>query len=1049
MRVVLGISHRDKHLAKDLLTWMNELDPKPSGIHHLVLACGARVRQDDINELSLIAKPSFVSVAALRLRDESERSWPNACNQTFQSAVTWIKENGGGYFYFMEPDVVPMVPNWRETLEAEYLNCGKPFMGAVYDQPYKHLNGSMVYPDNISKHNIYMLHATNQPWDLTRPELTMRLGHNTPLIQRTLADPKTNTPFTFPDLPSLRFVREGVILFHGCKDGSLTARLREQRGGAPVVNGNLVRKKLPQVVRRTWQKITGESSYYHSGNLGDIIYALYAIKLAGGGDLLIGPERKDTPPCTNPINADQFALLRPLLEKQTFIKKLAFRPTHPLHDVEHDLNAFREHNPHEHLTKAHCRLLGVEHLFKDDAPWLTVEDPIWTGKIIVNRTARYRSTSFPWKEMVRKYADQMLFIGHSTEHKAFCQEFESRISFYESRDFMELARVIKGGQCFVGNESFPLSIAIGMGQRIYCEQFTYPNEKQSSCFFARETYIDHRKAGVQEFGKWLNCISEAWIAAPPVRKRTVVIRRSSSLGDVLAATCVATHLSNQGFDIHWQAMPEMHPLLRRHPKIKSYSEPSGDCDINLDGCYETDPNRCKRHFADMFIEKANLDLQRHGIAIPKVINYAPRINSDEPLRKRIEHELRDHPRPWVFICPRSNSFINRTVPNAIWTIVAPQIHGTKFWLGNDPAPQGIVDVQCRTVESLVEFIAAADLLITVDSGPLHIAASLGTPIVAINQASSPAVHLSNQRDWICVEPDLNCLNCQQNACPLDPQAPPCQRIPPELIVNATNARLRSVTTMEVSASIAVFKPDMHKLNRAIEAVGPQVSEIVVTGDLDTPWPLKLVNNPKVKAVRMPAKETGYGRKQNYGIRHTNGRFIMMVNDDCYLEPDVVNKCREQMHEDVAVVSHLLLYPNHTIQYCGKQRPAGAMCFGHINLKMPASRVPFKNPVEQESVCGCSILVRREAFYEVNGFDERYRLTSEDDHLAMAVRQAGWRVIFHPGAMGIHEEHASVKKTVGFEMMMREASAEFAQYWKEYFKHNPNPHLVGNFNYVKR
>lgn len=290
---------------------------------------------------------------------------------------------------------------------------------------------------------------------------------------------------------------------------------------------------------------------------------------------------------------------------------------------------------------------------------------------------------------------------------------------------------------------------------------------------------------------------------------------------------------------------------------------------------------------------------------------------------------------------------------------------------------------------------------------------------------------------------LDCLNCQTDLCAINPKDPPCQYIDPSEIARAANLRLRSVTNSDVSCVIAVYKPDVQKLNRALEHVIDQVQEVIIVGDLDTPWPIKNVaTDPKITFVRKEAKETGYGRKANFGARHSNNKFILFLNDDCYLNPDVVQKCMIQMKDDVGIVSHLLLYPNGSIQYGGKARQAGSMGFGHVNHKQ--RRCAFTKPVEQESVCGASILVRREAFYAAGAFDERYRLTSEDDHLAMAVRQQGWKVIFTPDAVGIHEEHQSVNKTANFDQMHRESSVLFARYWEWYFRKNPNPNEIGKF-----
>ena len=53
-----------------------------------------------------------------------------------------------------------------------------------------------------------------------------------------------------------------------------------------------------------------------------------------------------------------------------------------------------------------------------------------------------------------------------------------------------------------------------------------------------------------------------------------------------------------------------------------------------------------------------------------------------------------------------------------------------------------------------------------------------------------------------------------------------------------------------------------------------------------------------------------------------------------------------------------------------------------------------------------MLVRRKAFEEVGGFDERFFLYAEESDLAARLRRRGWRIRFEPGARGVHPGGAS-------------------------------------------
>lgn len=527
---------------------------------------------------------------------------------------------------------------------------------------------------------------------------------------------------------------------------------------------------------------------------------------------------------------------------------------------------------------------------------------------------------------------------------------------------------------------------------------------------------------------------------------TLVVRRSEALGDVLAATCVADKLYEQGWDVVWQSVPACHVITRRRHSIAKSEEPKGFCDINLDGVYERDPERTKKHFATMFLDAANLQLSAKGISIESFRNFAPTIKLSEREADEIMPMLMRHKKPWVMICPRSNAHRNRQIPDDIWKSAASSINGTCFWLGTDRAPDGIVDLQCRHMDRMIWFLSKADTLVSVDTGPMHIAAALGVPIVAIEQASSPELHLSDQRDFVVIRSSLGCLNCQHNVCPIDAHNPPCRDLHHSFISSAVNWRLSSVYSDEVSAAICCYKPNVTRLNKCISHVINQVNEVVVSVDGDGEMPPGLMRHEKIRVVRNRFKKRlGYGKNANHCVRHTNGKWVLLLNDDVYLNNDAVARMREVVSEKVGVVAQLLYYPDGTIQHGGAYRNPGDIGFGHIDHRARNPRIT--EPVEMENVTLASALVRRTAFYDVHGFDEEYDTYCEDTDLCMKMRQNGWKILYQPKAVGIHDESQTTRHVPEMYHIMNASNQRFGKKWGAYFRHNVNPGL-GNFDYLK-
>lgn len=236
----------------------------------------------------------------------------------------------------------------------------------------------------------------------------------------------------------------------------------------------------------------GGYSFYHSGDFGDIIYALKAIQLIGGGKLVCGHEYNGDHPPRAPITRAGFELLAPLLKLQPYLAGFEFSDKEV--PCSHDLNQFREFWQQRHtkyklayetLIEMNCYTIGVEPLFTQ-SPWLTAEKKT-IAPFIIHRSARYNALDFPWQAIVDRFGPSACFVGLPEEHKAFSKAF-GHISFYQPRDFAELAAVINGAKWFIGNQSFPCSIALGLGQNVMQEAYYVKRdgtEASPDCLFNR------------------------------------------------------------------------------------------------------------------------------------------------------------------------------------------------------------------------------------------------------------------------------------------------------------------------------------------------------------------------------------------------------------------------------------------------------------------------------------------------------------------------------------------------------------------------------------
>ena len=218
-----------------------------------------------------------------------------------------------------------------------------------------------------------------------------------------------------------------------------------------------------------------EGSWFgHSGDLGDIIYALPTIRAAGGGDLMLYHKPGRT---THGMDEQRVAAIKPLLEIQPYIKRVIWCP-HGHED--HNLNGFRDHHqPGRNIADMHL----ATHGFNSDArhaKWLSVDFTTELQPVIFCRSERYQNGQFPWKRVWKQYRHSAVFLGGAGEHERFCVEC-GHVPFRETANLLEAARIIAGAKLCVANQSVLHAIAEGLKHNTILE--VCPS--QPNCIFER------------------------------------------------------------------------------------------------------------------------------------------------------------------------------------------------------------------------------------------------------------------------------------------------------------------------------------------------------------------------------------------------------------------------------------------------------------------------------------------------------------------------------------------------------------------------------------
>jgi len=163
------------------------------------------------------------------------------------------------------------------------------------------------------------------------------------------------------------------------------------------------------------------------------------------------------------------------------------------------------------------------------------------------------------------------------------------------------------------------------------------------------------------------------------------------------------------------------------------------------------------------------------------------------------------------------------------------------------------------------------------------------------------------------------------------------------------------------------------------------------------------------------EEFNYSRINNYGIMHAKGDYIVCLNNDIsVITPDwmeeLLGNCQRK---EVGITGARLYFPDNTIQHAGIVVGMGGSA-GSMFVGMSRNRTGYmhKAAIQQNlsAVTAACFMVKRQAFEQAGGFDEKLAVAFNDVDFCLRVRRAGYLVVYNPDAQMYHDE----SKTRGYE-----------------------------------
>ena len=202
----------------------------------------------------------------------------------------------------------------------------------------------------------------------------------------------------------------------------------------------------------------------------------------------------------------------------------------------------------------------------------------------------------------------------------------------------------------------------------------------------------------------------------------------------------------------------------------------------------------------------------------------------------------------------------------------------------------------------------------------------------------------------------------------------------------------------------MLRPCISSIER--KSTYPNYELVIVDNDSKEEETLRYLEATPHRRLQYPG-EFRYAAMMNHAVRETTGKYVILLNNDTAVLSDewIEALLEHAQRPGVAAVGARLLYPDGRPQHEGVVMGVGigGSCLnvdtrGYFGLGALVRNV--------SAVTAACMMVSRQAFEDLGGFDERLQVAFNDVDYCLRALKAGQRVIYTPYATIVHHESAS-------------------------------------------
>jgi GT2 family glycosyltransferase len=216
---------------------------------------------------------------------------------------------------------------------------------------------------------------------------------------------------------------------------------------------------------------------------------------------------------------------------------------------------------------------------------------------------------------------------------------------------------------------------------------------------------------------------------------------------------------------------------------------------------------------------------------------------------------------------------------------------------------------------------------------------------------------------------------------------------------------------------------IHSLEKASLNI---TKEIIVVDNASDDGSNEFIKNnfPKIKLIANN-KNLGFGKANNLGLKETLGKFILLINPDTIIAEDTLEKMIEffRINPGAGLAGCKILNPDGTLQLaCRRSFPGPWTSLTKVtglSSLFPQSKIFARynltyldenQSYEVDAISGSFMMMRREVYEKVGGFDEQFFMYGEDLDICYRIQKAGFKVFYVHTTQIIHYKGESTKRS---------------------------------------